>query len=194
VNASARPILAAAAITVVAALVEVLAARAGGSLFLIADALHLLAHLGIFLVLLAAAPTRDGEREDSAVLAVLIIILCIGVGMALASARRLLGPPSPVRPGFIFFSVLGLAANLVTAALLRRPAERRLSFRAAVIHELWDGLLTVIALFGAGAIALLDWRWVDPALSLLVSLWLLAWAAHLIARRVRHGRVAWQRP
>ncbi|MGZ6035468.1 MAG: hypothetical protein ACXWLG_08500, partial [Myxococcaceae bacterium] len=67
----------AAAITVLAGGVELLVSRASGSLFLLADAVHLLAHLGIFLVLLIPPGRLHGTSEDLSAVAVLSIVVAI---------------------------------------------------------------------------------------------------------------------
>ena len=91
----------------------------------------------------------------------------------------------------MLLALLGLGANLATAYLFHDPARTRWSFRAALAHELADASVTIIALFGALAIALFAWRWVDPALTLLVGVWLIAWAGRLLVQRVRFGPRVW---
>ena len=164
-----------------------------GSLFLLADAVHLLAHFGIFLVLLL--PTRSAhhdQREDIAACTVLSIVMAIGAGIAIESMRSLIRGHGAPSPRAMLVSILGLGANLCSAWLFRDPARERWSFRAALAHELADGALTVAGLVGAGAIALFHFRWVDGALSLSVAGWLLVWAARLLTKRLRMGRSSWQ--
>jgi cobalt-zinc-cadmium efflux system protein len=91
----------------------------------------------------------------------------------------------------MLLSILGLGANLTTAYLFADPARTRWSFRAALAHELADGALTVAGLFGALAIAIGGWSWIDPALSLAIAGWLAGWSGRLLLRRIRSGREAW---
>jgi cobalt-zinc-cadmium efflux system protein len=184
-------VLAAAGLTVAAAAIELAAARAAGSLFLTADAVHLAAHLGIFLVLLLPTRGRHAAREDAVSCAVLVLVVAIAAWIAVGSLGGLLARRPPPRPALMLASLLGLVANLASAWLFRDPARERWSFRAALAHELADGALTVAGLAGAGAIALWGLAWVDPALSLSISLWLGTWAARLLARRWRLGPRAW---
>ena len=154
---------AAAAITVFAGGVELLFSRASGSLFLLADAVHLLAHLGIFLVLLIPPGRLHGASEDLSAVTVLVIVVGIAGWVLWISVDHLLHPPDVVpNPLAMLASIFGLAANTCSALLFRKPAATHFSFRAALAHELSDGGMTLAGLAGAGCIALFGWRWVDP--------------------------------
>lgn len=171
-----------------AGVVELATSAASGSLFLLADAIHLLAHLGIFLVLLIPPGRLHGASEDVATVSVLLIILAIAGWVVWMSVRRLLHPTGEVpNPAAMLVSILGLVANACSALLFRRPAESHFSFRAALAHELSDGAMTLAGLLGAGCISLFGWTWVDPALSLVIGGWLGVWAGRLLIRRVARG-------
>jgi Co/Zn/Cd efflux system component len=181
----------AATVTVLAAVVEISVARHAGSFFLVADAVHLLAHLAIFVVLLLPQTGRHAIREDVMSCSVLMIVLaiaCIIGGESVHAVRRSEVEPPPAA---LLFSLFGLGANLVTAALFREPAHGRWSFRAALAHELSDASLTVVGLLGAAAIAWFHLRWVDAGLSFIIAAWLAAWASRLLLRRIRNGPSVW---
>ncbi|HVP62636.1 MAG TPA: cation transporter [Myxococcaceae bacterium] len=178
----------AAGITVLAGAIELLASRASGSLFLLADAVHLLAHLGIFLVLLIPPGRLHGASEDLGAVSVLLIVVAIAGWVVWISVQHLIAPPEEVpNPAAMLVSLLGLAANTCSALLFRNPAATHFSFRAALAHELSDGGMTLAGLVGAGCISLFGWRWVDPALSLVIGIWLGVWSIRLLVRRVRRG-------
>ena len=191
VHVAAGRVLIAAATTVLAAAIELAASRRAGSRFLTADAVHLLAHLAIFTILLLPQYGRHAFREDTLACAVLVIVLgiaaVIGLDSVTAIREHQLAPP----PAVLLLSLCGLTANLVSARLFLDPARQRLSFRAALAHELSDGALTVAGLLGAAAIAVFRWRWVDPGLSLAIAIWLDLWAGRLLVRRFRLGPAAW---
>jgi cobalt-zinc-cadmium efflux system protein len=178
----------AAAITVLAGGVELLASHASGSLFLLADAVHLLAHLGIFLVLLIPPGRLHGASEDLGALTVLVIVVGIASWVVWVSIDHLLHPPEELpNAAAMLVSLVGLTANTCSALLFRKPAATHFSFRAALAHELSDGGMTVAGLIGAGCIALFHWRWVDPTLSLVIGGWLGLWAIRLLVRRALRG-------
>lgn len=188
----ARRVLGALAITVVAAGVELNGSWNGGSLFLAADAVHLLAHVGIFGVLLMPSRWWHDRWEDVTAVAVLGIVTAIAAGVTLVSIDALRAHVAePPAPALMLLSLFGLAANLASAFLLATGAREWWSFRVALAHELSDAALTIVGLVGAGAIALFRWSWVDPLLSLAIGLWLGFWALRLLVRRVRDGRRVW---
>jgi cobalt-zinc-cadmium efflux system protein len=197
-----RTVLTALVITLVAAGVELAGAWRGGSLFLGADAVHLVAHLGIFGVLLIPisyrhahgdfGPAAHERIEDLATIAVLTVVLLIAIGITVASIRDLMSmPDEPPDPAFMLLALLGLAANMATAYLFKDPAATHWSFRAALAHELSDGALTIVGLVGALVIKLFAWHWVDPSLSLVIGAWLGVWSVRLLQRRLRFGPRVW---
>lgn len=178
----------AAAVTILAGGIELWTSSRSGSLFLLADAIHLLAHLGIFLVLLIPPGRLHGAGEDVATVGVLLIVIAIATWVVALSVDHLLQPVGePPKPAAMLVALVGLAANLCSALLFRRPAEAHFSFRAALAHELSDGGMTLAGLLGALCIALFGWHWVDPGLSLLIGAWLGLWAGRLLWRRARLG-------
>jgi cobalt-zinc-cadmium efflux system protein len=190
-HVKAGRVLIAVGVTSLAAVVEIWASWTAGSRFLVADAVHLVAHLGIFVVLLLPQRGSHAAREDVVTCSVLLLVVAIAVGIAVDSSTHLLSNAGPPDAAALLFSLCGLAANLVSAWLFRDPAQERWSFRAALAHELSDASLTLAGLVGAGTIALFHFRWVDPGLSLAIAFWLGTWALRLLLRRARIGRAAW---
>lgn len=178
----------AAAVTILAGGVELVSSQASGSLFLLADAVHLLAHLGIFLVLLIPPGRLHGATEDLGAVVVLGMVVAIAGWVAWISVDHLLHPPEELpNPAAMLVSIFGLVANTCSALLFRKPAATHFSFRAALAHELSDGGMTLAGLAGAACISLFGWRWVDPTLSLAIGGWLGLWAARLLVRRALRG-------
>ena len=164
-------------------------------MFLVADAVHLVAHLAIFGVLLVPVGEAHESSEDRTIIAVVIVISGIASGIVAAALRALASArPEPPEPGLMGLAVLGLGANLTTAWLFHRPAQSHWSFRAALAHELADGMITVAGLLGAIAIAVRGWWWVDPVLCLGIGVWLNAWVLRLLLRRMRRGTSVWLTP
>jgi len=189
----ARVVLLAMAATVAAALIEIVASWRSSSLFLAADAVHLLAHMAIFLVLLIPPAAWHDRGEDLATICVVILVMLIAAGIGFVSVRALLATHrEPPPPAFFLISLAGLSANMLTAFLFRHPSEEHWSFRAALAHELSDAALTIAGLAGALVIKLFALRQVDPGLSLAIAVWLLLWAGRLGIRRIRFGAAAWR--
>ena len=187
-----RIVAKACVITLAAASAEFAGSWYGGSIFLFSDAVHLIAHLGIFAVLLIPAAQWHERGEEVASVAVLSVVALIALGIVVSSGYRLLvGEEALPNPASMGLAVLGLGANLATAYLFAAPSRRYWSFRAALAHELSDGALTIVGLVGALAVYRFGWRWVDPSLSLSIGLWLWLWAGRLLSRWARRGREAW---
>ena len=192
-HVSARRVIVPLAVTLLAAGLEFAGSRRSGSLFLAADAAHLVAHLGIFFVLLVPSGGWHDRGEDFVTIAVLILVLLIAAEITWNSLEELsLTLQAPPKPSFMLLSLLGLGANLTTATFFKGPAEQHWSFRAALAHELSDAALTIGGLVGALVIALFGFHWVDPGLSLAIGVWLDFWVLRLLARRLRLGRLAWE--
>jgi Co/Zn/Cd efflux system component len=151
----ARRVVLALATTVVAAGIEILGSQTGSSLFLVADAVHLLAHVGIFGVLLIPSRWWHEQWEDVTAVIVLALVTVIAAGVTFVSLDALrVGEVDPPHPAVMLFSLFGLLANVVAAWLLTPGAREWWSFRAALAHEVSDAALTLVGLAGAGAIAL----------------------------------------
>ena len=191
-HASASAVLRAAMLTTIAAALEAWGAWRSGSLFLGADAVHLLAHLGIFGILVLPTTQARKVREDSVVVGLLAIVALVGLGIVTEATGRLSANADTAPPAAsLLLSGLGLGANLATAYLFRPLARARWSFRAALAHEIADGSVTVAAFVGAVGIALYGWRWVDPLLTLGVGVSLLLWSSRLLVRRAQVGPSIW---
>jgi cobalt-zinc-cadmium efflux system protein len=185
-------VLTALAVTVLAATIELIGSARGHTLFLAADAVHLLAHVGIFSVLLIPTGRWHYRGEDVAATAVLTVVGLIAIGIAISSVQKITSRDAgPLEPSFMLLAILGLGANLTSAYLFADPAKTRWSFRAALAHELADGALTVAGLLGALVIKLLGWSWIDPGLSFAIACWLGAWSGRLLVRRARVGPEVW---
>ena len=176
-----RAVFIGATVTLLAGSIELGGALRGRSLFLMADAIHLMAHMGIYVALVIPGEVWGRRREGGTIL-VLLIVLLIAIGIVIASVNDLLRGAEKVEPLAMLLSLVGLAANLLTAWLFRRAARQTLSFRVAFIHELSDGSMTVVGLVGAGLIAWRGWSFVDPLLSLGIGVWLVGWTALWLTR------------
>ncbi len=163
---------------------EIVGGILSNSLALLSDALH---NLGDgFAVLLAYIAHRVSKRESNQrktfgykrieILAAFInsiILVAICVFLIFEAAERFRNP-APIK-GAIMFSVavVGLAANLVAMILLRSDSEKNINIRAAYLHLIGDTLSSVVVIIGG----LLIWKfgiyWLDPLITVLISLYIL---------------------
>lgn len=102
-------------------------------------------------------------------LAMLVVIVLIAV-----EAIGRLQQPTPVAGASVMvIAFLGLIVNVVVATVISR-GQRNLNMRAALIHVLGDLLGSIAALLAGAVIYFTGWLPVDPILSLVIALLILA--------------------
>lgn len=190
---SDRQLAQVAALNVVITLAQVVGGLISGSLALLSDALH---NAGDVLALLVAwwAARLKRRRPDirytfglrrAEILAALFnaaALIGISIYLALEAVSRLANPP-PVAGGIVVvLAALGLVVNGLSVWLLHGGPEQDMNRRAALLHLLGDALTSLAVLMGGLAIWFFRLYWIDPALTLAVSAWLL-WASWGIVRQ-----------
>lgn len=173
-----------ASLAAVATLVELAAGVWTGSAALLAEGLHMGAHVAAFLLAaLAYACARGLARAkrsraveavpDLAALLNGLLMLGLGVGLGVESLDALRHPHAIAYGSALSVAVFGLAVNVACAALLHHdPAHeaghgRDLNFRAIYLHIVADGAVAALAIVGLLLGRGLGWRWTDPAASAL---------------------------
>lgn len=170
---------------------------ATGSLALISDAAHMFTDvLGVGMALTAiilarrSGPTvsRTFGLYRAEVLAALgNAILLFGVaGYVLVEAVGRLSDP-PAVPGLpvLLAATAGLAANIVSFAVLRSGAKESLNVRGAYLEVLAD-LIGSVGVLISGALTLLTgWRYADPIIGVAIGLFVLPRTWTLARRALR---------
>jgi cobalt-zinc-cadmium efflux system protein len=161
-----------------------------GSTALVADAAHNLGDvLGLVLAWGAArlatrqpSATRSYGFRKSTVLASLgnAMVLLLFLGAVVWEAAHRLAEPRPVA-GLVVSAVagIGVVINLGSALLFVREARSDLNAKGAYLHLIADGMVSLAVLVAGGILALEPtWYWIDPAVSIAVSLLVLrsAWS------------------
>lgn len=150
-----------------------------GSLALIADAGHNLADvLGLVIAWFAAAAARRrptprlsyGLRATSiwAALfnATLIFVAC---GAIAWEAVHRFAAPRDIDGGIVIWVALaGVIVNGASALLFHQSAAHDLNAKGAYLHLLSDAAVSLGVVLAGVAIVFTGWRWVDPAMSLIV--------------------------
>nr|WP_320133320.1 cation diffusion facilitator family transporter [uncultured Holophaga sp.] len=151
------------------------------SLALIADAGHNLSDvLGLALAWLAVALTRRqpsgrftyGWGRSSILAALfngLLLAATIG-GICWEAIRRFFAPPSIHATTVIWVAVAGIVLNTATALLFLRDRHHDLNLRGAFLHMATDALVSVGVVIGALLVIWTGRNWIDPLLSLVISL------------------------
>ncbi len=154
------------------------------SLALLSDAVHNFSDTSsLFISWLAKriakknrTPVHSFGFKRAEVLASLInTVSLVGIGLFLmVEATRKFMHPEPVVGGIMFVvAVIGLLGNLFTAWLLHSDSKKSLNIKAAYLHIVMDTLSSVGVIVAAVLMTFFEWYWLDPLLTLIVSLYVL---------------------
>src|SRR5512137_3202483 len=179
-RASARRLGLSLAVTAGIMVAEAVGGWISGSLALLSDAGHMatdVAALGLALlaVLFASRPADQkrtfGFRRAEVLAAqanVAGLVLLTG-WIAWEAVDRLRHPRGHIHLGLMAaVAAVGLAANLVVLGWLRH--DHGLNARSAFLHVVGDAISSVVVLLGAAAMWVEpSWTWIDPVLSLAIS-------------------------
>lgn len=155
-----------------------------GSLALISDAIHNLSD-GIA-VLLAYVANKLASREGTAqntfgykraeILAAFInalVLIAISFYLMVEAVGRFITPNEVDFRWMFWLGILGLLANSFSVFILHGDKASNLNVKAAYLHLLGDAMTSLAVIFGALFIWLWGWEWIDPLVTILISLYLL---------------------
>ena len=186
-----KRLAAAAALTGLFLIAEIVGGIWSGSLALLADAGHMFTDLAALVMAfvamrIAARPatwkwTYGFDRVSILAAFVNGLALFVIAGLIVVEAvERLMSPPEVEGGLMLAVAVAGLVVNILCFALLHGGAKDSLNMRGAVLHVMGDLLGSVAAIIGAFVIMMTGWMPIDPFLSVLVALLILRSAAMLV--------------
>ena len=182
-------------LTAAVTVLEVAGGLIGGSVALLADAGHMLSDVGSLALALGAVwlarrpPTARmsfGWRraEILAALANGVLLVAVSIWIIVESLQRLSDPPDFDALPTLVIGCIGLAVNIVGAAVLWRSGGQSLNVRAALFHVLAD-LLGSAGVVVAAVLALtLGWLAADAIAGLLIGLLVLVGAWRVLRESV----------
>src|SRR5439155_19783660 len=116
-----------------------------------------------------------GFRRSSilAALATSLILLVVIGGVTWEAIRRF-SDPAPVDGGLVIIvAAVGVAINGATALLFAAGRERDANLRAAFLHMASDAVVSLGVVAAGIGIVTTGWLWLDPAISIAVSVLIL---------------------
>ncbi|MGB0622097.1 MAG: cation diffusion facilitator family transporter [Myxococcota bacterium] len=173
------------------ALIELIGGLITGSLALLADSLHMVSDvaalaLSLLAVWMAARPA-SGRRTFGNSRAEILAALANGLALAVIALfitthaiERFLDPQEVAGEGVMLVATGGLVINLLGLWILEGGRSESLNVRGAWLHVLSDTLASVGVIVAGAGIWAFGWLWLDPAVSLVVSILVLFSAWHLI--------------
>lgn len=114
------------------------------------------------------------------------LILLIATGIIVYEAVERLITPEPIVTGpVIVVAAIAVVINGVSAWLLSRGSKGDLNMHGAFLHMLADAGVSVAVIVAAFGIMLTGWQWLDPAVSLLISVVILIGTWRLLRDSLR---------
>ncbi len=188
---------AAFAVTAAFMVVELATGLATSSLALLSDAAHMVTDVvGVGLALVAILAARRASPRASrtfglyraevlAALANAVLLFGVAAYVVVEAVLRFRDPPAVPGGPVLVVAVLGLVANLVAFALLRKGSAESLNVRGAYLEVLAD-LVGSLGVLVSGALTLLfGWRYADPVMGVAIGLWVLPRTWTLARRSLR---------
>jgi cobalt-zinc-cadmium efflux system protein len=179
-----RNLLAATMLNLVITVVEIAGSVLSGSIALLSDALHNLSDT--FATFIAYMATLIGRRDANPkktfgykrieILAALFnaVILVVMSVFLIKEAYERLNDPRPVNSMImIVVAMIGLLANLFAVVILKKDAHKSINVRAAYVHLIGDALSSVMVLVGGILIQFWEIYWVDPVITVLISVYII---------------------
>jgi cobalt-zinc-cadmium efflux system protein len=111
-----------------------------------------------------------GFRRSSILAALLngsLLLAAIAI-IAWEAVQRLLQPTESPGTTIIAVALVGVGINTATALLFLRDRHHDLNLRSAFWHMAADALVSLGVVLAGLAVLLTGWRWVDPAISLVI--------------------------
>jgi cobalt-zinc-cadmium efflux system protein len=114
------------------------------------------------------------------------LILLVATGAIAWEAVQRFMAPEPVATGtVIIVAACAVVVNGVSAWMLSRGSQSDLNMRGAFLHMLADAGVSVAVIAAAAGIRLTGWQWLDPAVSLLISVVILIGTWRLLREALR---------
>ncbi|MFA6677034.1 MAG: cation diffusion facilitator family transporter [Bacteroidales bacterium] len=165
------------------------------SLSLLSDAVHNLGDsTAIFIAFIANKVSRKNPDESHTfgykrieILAALFnatVLIAISVFLFYEAYSRFLHP-EPIKGKVMFIvACFGLLANLISVVILNDSKNHNLNVKAAYLHLMGDTLSSVAVILGG--IAIWKWNiiWIDPLVTVLVSVYIIYHTWHIVKQTV----------
>lgn len=177
-------------------LIEVTAGFHIHSLSLLSDAGHNLADVGSLALSLLAfrlLKVKSNEKytygyRKTSILAALFnaMILLVSIGAIAYEAIHRFFHPEPL-PGktIAIIAGVGIVINSVTAFLFQKNKEKDLNIKSAYLHLMADAMVSAGLVVGGTLISYTHWFWLDPVLSIIIAIVILAGTWSLLTESLR---------
>ncbi|MCX6173972.1 MAG: cation diffusion facilitator family transporter [Ignavibacteriales bacterium] len=163
---------------------EVIGGFSSGSLSLISDAMHNFSDgIAIIITYIAMRLSKKPKTfkytfglKRAEIIAAIInasTLIIISFFLIKEAIERFYNPSLITGSLMLAVASIGLAANVAGTLLLKKGSEGNLNIRAAYFHLLSDAVSSVAVIIGAVFIIFYKIYWIDPLLTILISVYIL---------------------
>ncbi|MDQ0199036.1 cation diffusion facilitator family transporter [Neobacillus ginsengisoli] len=162
-------------------IVEIIYGFLGDSLSLLADAGHnvsdvlglVIAWIAVWLGKKAPSEKRTYGYKRSSILSALFnaVFLLVAIGAIALEAIQRFSDPQPVAgKTVIIVALIGIVINTLTALLFMSGRKNDLNIRGAFMHMAADAVVSLGVVVAGFVIIWTGWQWLDPLVSLVISI------------------------
>ena len=167
-----------------------------GSLALIADAIHNFSDMASLVIAFGARKIARRPADDRMtfgyqrveIVAALInytTLIVIGLYLIYEGAMRMIEPTEVLGWWVVILGSVALVVDTLTAMLTYSMQKGSVNIRALFLHNLSDALSSVAVIAGGTLILLYDIRWIDPAITIGIAVYILYLAFTEIGGTIR---------
>ena len=183
-NTSEKNLFITMALNFLITIAEVIGGFISGSLSLISDALHNFSDgIAIIITYIAMRLSKKpktlkytfGLKRAEIIAAILnaSTLIIISFFLIKEAIERFTNPPQITGSLMLIVASLGLIANVAGTLLLKNGSKNNLNIRAAYFHLLSDAVSSLAVIIGALFIIFYKINWIDPLLTILISVYIL---------------------
>lgn len=170
---------------------EVIGGFISGSLSLISDALHNFSDgIAIIITYIAMRLSKKPKTfkytfglKRAEIIAAIInasTLIIISFFLIKEAVVRFYNPSPITGSLMLIVAAIGLTANVIGTLLLKEGSEGNLNIRAAYLHLLSDSVSSLAVIIGAVFIIFYKIYWIDPLLTILISVYILKEAYEIV--------------
>ena len=190
-----KGLLIALTITLFMMIAEIIGGILSNSLALLSDAGHMFTDtlalaLSFFAMKFAGMPATEKRTfgfyrlEILAALLNGVTLVVISLYIIYEAYQRIQNPQPVAGTLMLIVAVIGLVANIIGALFLMKHHETNLNIRGAFLHIIGDAVSSVGVIIGGIVILYTGWYLIDPILSVLIALGIIAGAIGLVSESV----------
>lgn len=190
---SSKKLFGVVVLNAVITLSEFIGGVASGSLSLVSDAFHNLSDTLAIIFSYGAQKMAQKEANERhtygyqrlEILSAFInsfILIILSLFLAVEAFKRFNSPEKINSHLMLIVAVIGLLANLFSTLLLRQEADESLNIKSSYLHLLSDTLSSISVIIGAVLIRFFGIYWIDPVITLIISIYILLEAIIVIKK------------